>query len=627
MRRSFSLILSLIVIGLAPVGLSADELTEPVVSDAEREHWAFLPLARPVVPDVENTSWPRNAVDRFILRRMEEDGAGPWPEADRLTLLRRVTFDLTGLPPKPEDSDAFLADDLPGAYERVVDRLLASDDYGPRWAQHWLDVARFAETDGFEHDYLRPHAWKYRDWVIAAFNADMPFDRFVRWQIAGDEIEPDDPAAAVATGFLLCGPDMPDINSQDERRHTVLNEMTATVGEVFLGLQVGCAQCHHHKFDPISQHDFYQLRACFTNAEIFQDHPLPGSGSPQSPLGRVMHESSAQAKPAFLMLRGDFDRPGPQVAPGFPDIANPDGHTVPAPRSGAHTSGRRKALAEWLTRPDNALFCRVAANRLWQRHFGVGLCATPGDFGVMGEMPTHPELLDWLATELPRQGWSLKRMHRLIVTSAAYRQGSGGRSQESGGSPNDSSFRSPHRLEGEAIRDALLFVSGRLSRRRGGAGVRPPLPPELVGTLLRGQWEVTADGRDHRRRSVYLFVRRNLQYPLLAVFDKPDTNATCACRGRSTIAPQALTLLNSELPVEAAADLAARVLREAGLDRAAQVERCYLHALGRPPDAAERKLAIAFLEAAAARAGGSSQTALADFCLALFNLNEFVYVD
>ncbi|MGH7200110.1 MAG: DUF1549 domain-containing protein, partial [Planctomycetaceae bacterium] len=482
----------------------ASELSEPPITDFDREHWSFRPVVRPEVPATDPIfalrtphSAFRTPIDAFILAKLQENDLRPMPEADKLTLLRRVTFDLTGLPPTLEEIAEFLADDRPDAYERLVDRLLASPAYGERWAQHWLDLARFAETDGFEHDHVRPNAWRYRDWVIEAFNSDMPYDEFVRLQLAGDELRPGDPAAAIATGFLLCGADMPDINSQIERRHNFLNDMTATVGSAFLALQIGCAQCHDHKYDPVSQADFYRLRAVFSNAELFGEHPIPTPAQraererfeaernrrwteleqkiealedtvleraradendpdlrlrrselqarftdeerqrheeltaeldrvkkqqpPPFPMGRVMRETSADADPNYLYLRGDWQRKGPELQPAYLRIANPSGATIPQPDPDAKTTGRRTALAEWLTRPDQPLTARVMVNRLWQRHFGRGLSATSSDFGLMGEEPAHLQLLDWLACEFMDNGWDVKQMVRLIVTSRTYR--------------------------------------------------------------------------------------------------------------------------------------------------------------------------------------------------------------
>ncbi|MCH7989252.1 MAG: DUF1553 domain-containing protein, partial [Planctomycetes bacterium] len=637
--------------------------------------------------------------------------------------------------------ERFMHDFAPDAYERLVERLLSSPSYGERWAQHWLDLARFAETDGFEHDKVRPNAWRYRDWVIDALNADMPYNEFLALQLAGDEIRPGDPAAAIATGFVLCGPDMPDLNLQEERYNNFLNDITATVGSVTLGLQFGCAQCHAHKFDPISQHDFYRLRAFFENADLFKEKPIPTAQQlaqrkrfdlqraekwdaltesiqdlkksvlkrvrkaqnqpdlkltpaelqkhftsdekkrfsnltaelanvkkqrpPALPLGRVLRESSPETKPSYLRIRGDFRRKGPVVQPAFPRIVNFTNATVRRPGVQASTSGRRTALAYWLIQPDHPLTTRVIVNRLWQNHFGTGLSASSSDFGTMGDEPTHPELLDWLATELPKNGWSLKQLHRLMLTSATYRQASRPensrwskeRNSRAGKIWKQSTQNDPdnylfsrairRRLEGEAVRDAMLSASGSLTQRRGGPGVRPPLPKELLVTLLKNQWPVTPNEIDHNRRSIYLFVRRNLRYPIFEVFDKPDTNASCPLRNRSTTAPQALMLLNSETSLTAARQLSGYLLAHAGTQTEKQIELCYLRCLSRSPTEQERKTALQFLTEDSDRLRSENRkakelalpesmptgtdiyaaAALTDFCLAIFNLNEFLYID
>lgn len=637
--RSLQSITLLIVAAAVSLGLADETLTEPLITDSDRGHWAFQPLTRPTPPVVKNGNWCRTAIDRFILERLEKENLSPAGEADRATLLRRLCFDLTGLPPSIELQDEVFADESPDWYERLVDRLLASPSYGERWAQHWLDVARFAETDGFEHDHVRPNAWRFRDWVIDAHNRDVPLNEFIALQLAGDELRPGDESALIATGFLFCGPDMPDINLQEERRHTFLNDMTATVGSVFLGLQMGCAACHDHKYDPISQADFYRLRACFDVEPLFDPHPQ---------LGQVMREKSARTPVSRLYERGDFRRPGPIVQAAFPRIANMSGDAIAAAAEEAPSSGRRTSLAKWLTRDDNALAMRVLVNRVWQGHFGKGIVASSSDFGVMGNSPTHPELLDWLATELPRLDWSRKRLHRLIVTSSVYRMKSGELSVESGEQhqpqsgegggargeqdKNAASSNSPHttrtwplftqfprrRLDGEAIRDALLAASGQLNRQPGGPGFRPPLPPELVGTLLKNQWPVTPEADQHRRRSVYLFARRNLRYPIFEAFDKPDGNASCPCRNVSTIAPQALLLLNSNESVQAARRLAELIVGEVGSDRRAGIGLAYRRILNRHATSDEVQEAEEFL---------TSGSDLSDLCLALFNVNEFVYVD
>mgnify|MGYP002622921137 FL=1 len=671
---------------LATPGLIAEDgaPVESPVTASDRDYWSFRPVVRPDLPEVAARAWCRTPVDRFVLAELERRGLHPAPEADRSTLLRRVTFDLTGLPPTPDEIEAFHNDDRPFAYEHAVDRLLATRAYGERRAQFWLDLARFAETDGFEHDLVRPNAWRYRDWVITAFNDDMPYDQFVRLQLAGDEIAPESLSAQVATGFLMCGPDMPDINLQEERRHTVLNGVTATIGSVLLGLQLECAACHDHKYDPISQYDFYRLRAFFDPVDLLHEHPLPSPTAaaakaefvkhqrsewqrlesalkksraaspvdsdliadleaqlqavktakpPPVPMGRVARNRAGASVASHLWIRGDFRTPGPTVEPGFLRVVDIG---LAAEDSGsARRPHRRSDLAEWLTRGDHPIVPRVIVNRMWQQHFGRGLCATSSDFGFMGELPSHPELLDWLAAELPRQGWSLKRLHRTLVTSSVYRT-AGFRPIEAD-KPGEETWsalvssdpdnillgRMPRRrLEGEAIRDAMLAASASLCDHAGGPGVRPPLPKEVVTTLLKNQWPVTENEVEHQRRSIYLFVRRNLKYPMFDVFDRPDSNRSCPQRDETTTAPQALNLLNSEFSRRCANKLADRLHSQKPGDRLRRIELLYLCTLGRLPDQNETEQAVAFLVQSS-----ESEEAWADLCLAVFNLNEFIYID
>ena len=511
-------------------------------------------------------------------------------------------------------------------------------------------MARFAETDGFEHDKVRADAWRYRDWVISALNRDLPYDRFVGFQLAGDELATDDPQAAIATAFCLSGPDMPDINSMDERKHNLLNEITSTVGAALLGLQLECAQCHDHKYDPISQGDFYRLRAVFAPAV----HLVKNKSV--STLG----EQPGELPASHLMVRGDWRRRGAQVQPAFPRIANPTGaRLLPVPQGSS--SGRRAALARWLTGPDHPLTARVMVNRLWQHHFGHGLSRTPSDFGQLGDEPLHLELVDWLASELVSQEWSLKQIHRLIVTSATYRQASRWDRESHPDSQAAAQWRRSleldpgnfyfgryprRRLSGETIRDSMLVSAGLLNTATGGPGIRPPLPRELVQTLLRNQWQVSSREADHYRRSIYVFARRNLRYPIFEAFDRPDANASCPRRPESTTAPQSLLMLNSEFSLLMARNAAGRVLKTSE-PVGTHIERAFRYVLGRKPTQPELAVLQEFIvsqsdrlrqEARSAaelalplpcptRSDPYRAAAFTDLCLALLNSNDFLYID
>jgi hypothetical protein len=550
--------------------------TDPVkderpIKPEDKEHWAFKPLQ--ITPG-------KTGIDALT---------GPsFPPADPATLIRRITFDLTGLPPTPEEVTAFskaYIQNPASSIEQLADHLLASPRYGEHWAQWWLDLARYADTDGFEYDAERKHAWQYRDWVIDALNRDMPFAAFVQHQIAGDLMGDE-----TATGFLFSCPDMPDLNSQSERRHVLLNDIATTVGAVGLGLTVGCAQCHDHPYDPISQADFYRLRAFFDNTVLTK------TSKPLGPAVRVFTEGIPAST---VFVRGDFKRPGPKIQPAIPRIFG----ATPA-------KADRTALAQWLASEDNPLFLRTAANRLWQQHFGKPLAAIPGDLGHQGEAPTNPALLDWLAAELPHQNWSLKRLHKIIVMSQTYQQ----------------KTATPIRLTGEMLRDAMLSVSGQLNLKTGGPGVKLPLPKEISSTLLKTQSEITKDVTEHTRRSIYTFARRNLRHPLFELFDRPDAQISCARRNASTTAPQALMLLNSEFAHGIAAKIAAQLNEQYGSDAAALITAATLRCLSRQPTSQEIEKGQKFLQKQTALTPGFRE-ALADYCLALLNSNEFVYVD
>ena len=538
------IILSLLML-LGAVRIHGQDYQELPILEEDREHWSFMPIVRPTLAEVENDSWSNNPIDVFIFKSLNNAGLSPMPVANHKALVRRIYLDLTGLPPS---YDQVIADKR---YEQVVDELLNSPRFGERQAQHWLDLARFAETDGFEHDQVRADAWRYRDWVIDAFNRNIPYDEFIRQQLAADEI--DGSNDRVATMFCLSGPDMPDINSQNERSHSLLNEMTSTVGAVFMGLQIGCAQCHDHKFDPISQADFYRLRAIFQPAVHVVKNKSVG----------VLQEQGEPAK-SHLMIRGDFDKPGIELDPGVLRVVS-DKQELVISKTKAGTTGRRLALANWLTTKNHPLTARVIVNRLWQQHFGKGLVSTLSDFGIMGDSPTHPELLDWLAAELQSQQWDLKAIHRLIVTSSTYMQASeGGDVFEKNKKADPENLlwsRFPRRrLDGEAIRDSMLVAAGLRQYQMGGPGVRPPIQKEVAQTLLKNQWNVSPNKRDHYRRSIYVFARRNLRYPMFEAFDRPDANVSCPQRQKSTTAPQALILFNSRLSLDLARRMAGDIL-------------------------------------------------------------------
>lgn len=478
-----------------PQPIEDSVVDEQPIEDYERDHWSYYPIDSPPVPAVQDPAWCQTPIDRFILATLESEGLRPAPKADRSTLVRRLSWDLTGLPPNSVLAKQFAADDASLSYDQLVDQLLASPDQAEHAAQFWLDLARFAETDGFEHDKVRPTAWQYRDWVVKAFAHDLPYDQFIRWQLAGDQLEPDNDDAQLATAFCVSGPDMPDINLLDERRHVLLNEITSTVGSVVMALQFGCAQCHDHMYDSISQGDFYRLRAFFDDAvELKKNKSV------------TMLTSVRTDRPSRLMTRGDFRRPGPIVQAAYPRLLNADEDYPDAP------VGKRAALANWLTSQDHPLTARVIVNRVWQMHFGRGLVSTPSDFGVLSDEPSHPELLDYLASQLIENRWSLKWLHRQIVCSSVYQTRSQ-RPTDAGqlGSWDQALQSDPEnrwlaryprrRLTGEAIRDGMLLQSDALNREMGGAGFRPPLPDDMVKTLLNGQWNVTKDQSQHGRRS------------------------------------------------------------------------------------------------------------------------------
>ncbi len=694
------------------------------------EHWAFQPVRTVEPPAVRDSSWIRTPIDRFILSKLESARLKPSPQANREKLIRRISFGLIGLPPTPGEVNAFISGSSPEAYDQLIDRFLNSPHYGERWARHWLDLARYAESDGFEHDAVRPYSWRYRDYVIEALNEDKPYDRFIREQLAGDELFPDEPSALIATGFNLLGPDMVDSADQTQRRLNTLNDMTDTAGSVFLGLTLGCARCHDHKFEPFTQRDYFSMQAFFAPTEFRREQPVPTAqeravhkhamaeyerlthverrqieqielpyrqklfeeklsklsedaqlayrtlgerrtkeqeGTVQEtapqvkvtdaevanalskehrarraalqaelkkvpkpdslPLAMVLQNSKRSAPKTRVLARGDYNNPREEVQPAvpvvFPVSLNPNLNLTPA-------LTRRAALANWIASSNNPLTARVIVNRIWQHHFGRGLVSSPSDFGTQGQRPTHPELLDWLANEFIRSGWSLKGMHKLIMRSAVYQQSSEASPEALNRDLENKlvSRQNRARIEGEAIRDSLLAISGRLNCQMGGPGVSPPIPGDIMKTA--NNWTASTNLAEHHRRSIYVFARRNLRFPFLEVFDAPDSNLSCPERGRSTTAPQSLTLLNSE-EVMAASRATAERVRDAATSANDRIDFAFRLVLGRRASSQEMSIAREFIRANY-RDGEPTQLDGADgnyseLCRALFNLNAFVYAE
>ena len=600
---------------------------------ADRTWWSLQPLMRVAVPSPTGIpeAWSTHPVDRFVYAELVKKGLRPSPPADKPTIIRRATFDLTGLPPTPEEIDAFVNDRSSDAYQRLIDRLLASSRYGERWGRHWLDVIRFGESSGYERNHLRDNAWPFRDYVIRSFNEDKPFDRLVLEHLAGDQLAAGDPETEVGTGFLVAG-SYDDVGNEDPvaqaqiRANTLDDTITAT-GTAMLGLTVNCARCHDHKFDPIPQADYYRLQAAF--AGVYQGTRVPASRT-------VKHEPSAKQSPAvkqaameawighfeqpkqptYLMKRGDPQQRGENIAPSSLSVLEgvEPGYQLPLD---APEGQRRLALARWIVHEKNPLTPRVLANRVWHYHFGRGIVGTPSDFGFNGERPTHPELLDWLAAEIHRQGWRLKPLHRLIMTSQTYRQASRYDAVPAG-IDADAHYLwhfPPRRLEAEAVRDAMLAVAGKLELRAGGPGFR--LYQYTVDNVAQYR-PLDKFGRETYRRSVYHQNPRSFKVDLLGQFDCPDPSLPVPKR-EVTVSPlQALALLNHSFTTEMARSLAERLQRERSAGGSAgQVRRAFRLAFGREPDEAERDASVRLI----------GQQGLSFFCRALFNANEFIYVD
>ena len=669
-------------------------------------HWSFVPPRRWQPPEVRDTGRVRNPIDQFIQAPLERDGITPSPEADRITLLRRVSLDLIGLPPKPGEVDAFLADDTPQAYEKLVDRLLASPHFGERWARPWLDLARYADSNGYSIDAPRS-IWKYRDWVIDALNRDLPFDEFAIDQLAGDLLPGSTLDQKVATGFHRNTQINQEggIDPEQFRVESVIDRVNTT-GTAFLGLTVGCCQCHDHKYDPISQREYFQLFAFFNDCDepdlpiattedlarkerveaevtLYLENArhgdpklidtqkaweasldmaarqkqseavrnamnLPHEGRTdderkvvfeafvdQAPSSKSLRQAIAtirksapkivttmvvreRPKPrdSRLLIKGDFTRPGDPVSPGVPKVL--------PPLSPSGRRANRLDLARWLVQSGNPLTARVAVNRIWQSYFGRGLVETENDFGTQGSAPTHPELLDWLASEFERKGWSVKSIHRLIVTSATYRQASMNRPDLAQLDPDNRRLarQSRLRLEAELIRDASLMASGLLNSEVGGPSVFPPQPDGVMAQgQIRRDWRAS-EGPDRFRRGLYTYFWRATPHPSLVVFDAPDATRACTRRMRSNTPLQALTLLNDRASIEFAEALAARVLREGPVDDGSRLALAFRLALARTPTDRESGLMVSLLgDVRSADPGPEAWTTVARV---LLNLDEFI---
>ncbi len=582
------------------------------LTDERLSHWAWQPIRDHGSP-IQNLK--TNPIDHFIQAKLKEQHLVPSRPADPRTLIRRLTFDLHGLPPTPEEVAALVQDQNPQAYEKLIDRLLSSPRYGERYARHWLDIAHYADTHGFERDQRRDNAWHYRDYVINALNTDQPYDRFLREQIAGDVIAPNDPQAIAATGFLAAGPW--DFVGQVEAKSDVLrrsaraldlDDMVTQVMTAACGVTVNCARCHDHKIDPISQREYYSLWAVFAG--------LKRGDRNLDPTAKVYAIIAGQPPVIQILKRGDPESPAEEsIPPGTLSLLR---DLQPQLGTPATSEGdRRKALATWITDPRNPLTRRVIVNRLWHWHFGQGLVNTPSDFGLGGGQPSHPELLDYLADELLKNGWSLKRLHKLILMSATYRQSSAFNAKAAAlDAQNRLLWRqNPRRIEAEATRDCVLAVSGKLNLQQlGGPGFTDFTYTEGYAPVYQ---HITADTPALWRRSIYRFVVRSTPHKFLTTLDCPDPANLTPARMTTTTALQSLALFNNDFILRQSRYLAERLQKEVGANIGTQIHRAYALAFSREPTSEEQQLATEFIQA----------NDLFAFCRSLLNTNEFVYVD
>ncbi|MFM8890891.1 MAG: PSD1 and planctomycete cytochrome C domain-containing protein, partial [Planctomycetia bacterium] len=560
---------------------------------AYQSHWAFEPLRRPPLPEAQASHDVDNPIDRFVGRRLEQEGLPLPAEADRSALLRRLSFTLRGQPPTVSETRAFQEDTDPAAWTAAIDGMLGSTAYGEHWARHWMDVARYADSAGYELDYLFAHSHRYRDWLIRAFRDNLPLDRFLALQLAGDELWPDDADAADAVLLLAVGPRRFEggIQRKDAREYEWLTDVADTVGAAFLGLSVACARCHDHKYDPLSQREYFGLQAIFAEVEI-EEKRIGETGGDTRPADLRIVPRKAPAT-VRLLHRGEVDEPGDEALATVPAA-------VRGPVAPSFTeTGRRAALARWLTAPDHPLTARVLVNRVWQWHFGTGLVRSPNDLGVQGDFPSHPELLDWLACELVESGWDLGHLHRLILSSRTFRATAIAAPAARERDPDGRllSHFPRRRLEAEELRDSLLAGCGRLLDKPCGPPVVPRVEPWVLAPLRNQNWVVTEDPAEWSRRTLYLVVRRSLKLPFLDAFNGPDSISSCAARDATVVPSQALVLLNDETVLDAARGAAARIAAADGGDLDAIVREAWWLVLGREPHGEEISRATAFLAA------------------------------
>ena len=600
----------------------------------EDHSWAFRSLNSVKVPDVGDSKWVVNEIDHFVLARARAMGVTPNGHADRQTLIRRVYFDLTGLAPTRDEVVDFVESKSPDAYQSLIARLLASPHYGERWGRHWLDVARFGESHGYESDNERPTAWTYRDAVIRALNEGMPFDRFVRWQVAGDVLQADDPLATALTGFITSGSTVTNVDGVDREKATYdkMDDIVSATGSAFLGLTIGCARCHDHKYDPISQEDYYRLVGFFLPGKA-GDRNIAMGDSGASVKALTWHGGNKKRNP--LLKRGDVEKKGEDVGYGVLSVLNAAENDIASRINaiGKQSRDGRTGLAQWLTDVDRgagSLLARVIVNRLWQHHFGVGLVKSSNNFGKVGDEPTHPELLEWLAGKLIREGWKLKSIHELIMKSAVYRQSILWDKERDAIDPENKLLwrRVPRRLEAEILRDSIMNTSGTLNRKLYGPSVKPWVSTDAIKTGSTNKWPTNVkDGPGTWRRSIYVFMRRSMRVPFFETFDVPDAMQSRGVREQTTVATQALLLLNNKFVRDQAKHFASRVLeavsssgsKEGEQDMKAIVEQAYWLAFSRGPTVDEITLGVELLS----REGQNVE----NFCHILFTLNEFAYVD